>query len=198
MQIKSLKTWLVAINLLLFGLNFTPVLAQVMEVEVMGGGYRLRGPDAISFLNVTASFSQQESIRDIRDLNEQDEESPSSTNALDYVLIEDQNGGNVFNVTVSASNFNSEDKSILNSNFYIKNKNAVSNDIITNNAFSGLSGVALHPDTNDFASLNTERTLFSGDGATPGAWKIFPVFKIVVPAETEPGTYVSTMTFTVI
>jgi hypothetical protein len=198
MQNRSIKIWLVVINLLLFGLTFTPVLAQVMEVEIIGGGYRLRGPDTITFPNVTASFEAQESMRDIRDLHEQNEEDPTSTTASDYVLIEDQNGGNIFDITVSATNLTSEGKTIPNSDFYIKNSNGTGNGIIANNTYSKLTGVALHPDTKDFASLNIERTLFNSDGAAPGAWKIFPVFKIIVPAETAPGTYVSTLTFTVI
>jgi len=200
MKKPAFKTWLIVITLALFGLNFTPVLAQVLEVEVIGGGYRLIGPDTISFPNITASFEAQPSVRDIRDLNEQDEQNPQSTTASDYILIEDRNGGNVFNVTVSADDLANPEtgKTISNSNFFIKNKNGTGQDIIANNASTVLSGVALHTDTNSFASLNIERTLFTGDGSAPGSWRIYPVFKINVPAETIPGTYRSTLTFTVI
>jgi hypothetical protein len=200
MRKNTLKTWLVAINILLFGLNFTPVLAQVLEIEVMGGGYRLRGPDLVTFPNVAASFEEQESVRDMRDLNTQDEEAPSSINPLDYVLIEDQNGGNAFNVSVSAETLvdTSKGQKISNARFYIRNKNGTGSNIVPHNAYSSTEGVTLHTDTNSFSALNVEKTLFNGDGKAPGAWRIFPVFKIVVPGETVPGTYKSTITFTVI
>jgi hypothetical protein len=200
MKNRPLKTWLILITLALFGLNFTPVLAQVLEVEVIGGGYRLVGPETISFPKVMASLEAQSSIQDIRDLNEQDEQNPQSTTASDYILIEDRNGGNAFNVTVKADDFTDQQtgQTISNSNFFIKNKNGKGQDISANNSATSLSGVALHTDTNSFASLNIERTLFTGDGAKPGSWRIYPVFKINVPANTVPGTYRSTLTFTII
>jgi len=196
----KLKTWLVIINLLLFGLNFTPVMAQVMEIEVIGAGYRLRGPDVIQFTSLSASLTAQESTLDIRTLDAQDEEALASTEALDYLAIEDQNGGNVFDVTVSATDLQDAVTlaTIPKANFYVKNKNGTGADIVVDNSYSGLTGVSLNPDTGDFADLNTQRTLFSGEGREPGGWRIFPVLKINVPAETVPGTYTSTLTFTII
>lgn len=200
MRVSKLKNWLLIVNLIFFGLNFTPVMAQVMEVEVIGAGYRLRGPDVIQFTSLPASLAEQESIIDIRTLDPQDEESLESAEANDYLAIEDQNGGNIFGVTVSATGL--EDavsmKVIPNANFYVKNKNGTGADIVVDNGYSGLEGVSLNADTGDFADLGTQRTLFSGEGLRPGSWRIFPVFKIKVPAETLPGTYISTLTFTII
>jgi len=200
MKQGKLKTWLVMINLALFGLNFTPALAQVMEIEVMGGGYRLRGPDVIQFPGVTASLTEVISDRDIRALHAQNEELPASTSALDYLAIEDQNGGNMFDVTVTAENFlePSFGATIANSNFHVKNKNGTGQDIVADNIYTDLTGVSLNADTDDYADLSTQRTLFSGVGRAPGAWRIFPVFRINIPAESVPGTYTSTLTFTII
>lgn len=201
MENGRLKTWLVIINIALFGLNFTPVMAQVMEIEVIGGGYRLQGPDVIQFPNLTATLDAQQSTRDIRDLDAQNEESAETVHAKDFIYISDMNGGNAFNVSVSSTDL--EDavihKTIPKANFYVKNKNGTGADIVSANPGQpGLEGVTLTSDTNSFVSLENERILFSGDGQSPGTWKIFPVFKIEIPANTNPGTYVSTLTFTII
>ena len=194
------KIWPVIITLFLFGLNFSPVMAQVMEIEVIGAGYRLSGPDIITFTNLSASLEGQESIVDIRTLNAQNEESPSSTETLDYILVKDENGGNIFDVTVSTTDMQDPHtlSVIPSSNLYIKNKNGTGADIVTENNYSNLTGISLNADTNDFADLSVQRTLLSGDGGQPGAWRIFPVFKLNVPAKTLPGTYTTTLTFTII
>lgn len=188
----------------LFSLNFTPAFAQVMEIEIIGGGYRLRGPDVIAFPDVKASFNGVQSVRDIRDLNEQDEELLSNSEPLDYIVIEDQNGGNPFQVTVSATNFTNETNSFSNANFEIKNANDEpgvedTDDIIPANPQTTTEGVSLHSDTDHYTDLSIDRTLFTNSGgSTPGAWRIFPVFRINVPGETPPGIYHSTITFTII
>lgn len=187
-------------TLFLVGLNFSPVMAQVMEIEVIGAGYRLSGPDLIRFTNLSASLEGQESIVDIRTLNAQNEESSASTEALDYILVKDENGGNIFDVTVSTTDMQDQTTMavIPSSNFYIKNKNGSGADIVLENNYSNLTGISLNADTNDFADLGTQRTLLTGNGGQPGAWRIFPVFKLNVPAKTLPGTYTSTLTFTII
>jgi hypothetical protein len=201
MQKNRLKIWLVLINLVLFGLNFTPAMAQVLEIEVLGGGYRLKGPDVIGFSSLSASFAPQESIRDIRDLDPQNEETSSSAEAKDYLYIGDLNGGNAFNVGVDATDLedSTTHETIPSTYFQIRNKNGTGADIVANNAAQpSLEGVSLNADTNDFASLDYQRILFSGEGRQPGAWRIFPVFKIKIPASKNPGTYTSTLTFTII
>jgi len=201
MENGRLKTWLVIINVALFGLNFTPVMAQVMEIEVIGGGYRLQGPDVIQFPNLTATLEAQQSTRDIRELDAQNEESSGTDQAKDYLYISDMNGGNAFNVSVSSTDL--EDaiihKIIPKTNFYIRNKNGTGTDIVSaNTGQPGIAGVSLNSDTDSFVSLGNDRILFSGNGESPGSWKIFPVFRIEIPANTNPGTYVSTLTFTII
>jgi len=47
MQTRKLKNWLLAITLGLFSLNFSPVFAQQMLIQVVGGGYRFDGPTQI-------------------------------------------------------------------------------------------------------------------------------------------------------
>lgn len=190
----------------LFLANFSPVIAQVMEIEVIGGGYRLRGPDIIEFDEVIASFSSVISEKDIRDLDPQDEEDLGNMDALDYLAIEDQNGGNPFQVSVSATDFSSGTHSFPSSALEIKSSNGdgdTADDIIPENNQTTELGVSLPRvllpgDSEGFESLETQRTIFTSEGRAPGIWRIFPVFRITVPAGTAPGTYNSTITFTII
>lgn len=185
---------------ILFALNFSPVFAQVMQIEVIGGGYRLRGPNLIQFPNATASFSNVQTVRDIRELNAQDETNTSNTNASDYIAIVDQNGGNPFQVGVSATNFIAGSNNFANTNLEIKNAdgNGATNDIIAENARTSLNGVQLDSGTESYTNLGTQRILFTSQGRAPGAWRIFPVFRLTIPGGTAPGTYNSTLTFTII
>lgn len=198
MKNKYIHKLLLPITLALFALNFSQAFAQVMEITVIGGGYRLRGPDVITFGSVTASFSSTVSTSDIRDLDAQGEEIIGNNEALDYLAIEDQNGGNPFQVTVSATNFTAGTNSIDKSNFEIKNANGTGSNITTENASTSLIGTQLDSSTNSYVNLGSQRVLFTSQGRAPGAWRIFPVFRLTVPANTPPGTYASTLTFTVI
>ena len=189
------------VTLVLFLANFTPVIAQVMEIEVIGGGYRLRGPDVIEFGSVAASFSTVQSEKDIRDLDSQNEEDVSNTEALDYLAVEDQNGGNPFQVTISATDFSSGANSFSGSALEVKNANGdgdTNDDIISENAQTSKLGVTLPSSSANFTNLGTQKTLFTSEGRAPGIWRIFPVFRINVPSGTPPGTYNSTITFTII
>lgn len=200
MQNNPLHKILLVATFGLFMLNFSPVLAQVMEIEVLGGGYRLRGPDVISFDDVTASFTEGTSIRDLRDLDAQNEESLANGNALDYIAIEDQNGGNPFVVAVSATDFASDSNDFANTNFEIKNANGdgdTTDDIIPENSQTTETGVQLDASTDSYIDLSAQRVLFSSEGRAPGAWRIYPVLRINIPAETPPGAYSSTLTFTI-
>ena len=212
MKNTTINKLLTTVTLGLFTLNFSPVFARVMIIDVLGGGYRLRGPYVLQFADVTASFSAQQTTLDIRDLNAQDEESLSSAEALDYIVIEDLNGGNAFDVSISADTLTTDPDvlpvyTISSDNFYIKNNCANgtntcagnSANFVADNATSTLDNISLSSSTNDFVAMPTSspQTLFTSEGRAPGAWRIFPVFRIEIPANTLPGDYTSTVTLTI-
>jgi hypothetical protein len=206
MQKNNNKIWLIPVALALFILSAANVFAQVMEIEVVGGGYRLKGPDILQFESVTAGFTQQEKEIYIGDLDPQNEKSgPSALSALDFLLIEDQNGGTPFDVAVSATALTISGTAVSipneldgSSGLMIKNSNGVAPEIVAHNVQTTLDGVSLNSATNDFVSMGEQQALFSSKGYAPGAWRIFPVFKTVIPAETAPGVYISTLTFTIV
>lgn len=190
---------MLALTLILFSLNFTPVLAQQMLVQILGGGYRLDGPSLIDFTaqtaSVTAVTTSERSIRDIAD-------------AKKYLLITDENGGSTFNIQISASSplENPDGKQIALDNFLVKNISGTGNNIDT---IEGLSdGLTLNTDLNDYFEdpptnsipndLSETRVLATGTGQQPGQWKIYPGFRIDIPAATALGTYETTVTFTII
>ena len=207
MRKNNHKFWLIIATLSLFCLNCGIVFAQVMDIEVVGGGYRLKGPIIIGFPDVEASFDAQTTTRDIRDLDVQDETSLANAEARDFILIEDQNGGNQFNVSVSAGEMTDDDSGISIANqddpslsgIFIRNadSNVGTANIIANNAQTSLSYVSLNADTDDFATLAAARTLFSSEGTAPGSWRIFPLLQVEIPANTPPGIYTTTLIFTI-
>jgi hypothetical protein len=208
MQKNNHKLWFLLITIILFGFNCGNVFAQVMDIEVLGGGYRLKGPSVIEFPNVTASFNEQNTTVDIRSLDAQDATGIANTDAKNFLWIEDQNGGNQFTVTVSADELTDASSTISIPNddtpnqlsgMFVKNAddNGGTADIIANNSQSSLNFVSLSPDTNTFQGLAATRALFSSLGTTPGSWRIFPVFKSQIPANTPPGTYTTTLIFTI-
>lgn len=81
--------------------NVTPIFAQTLEIEVLAGGYKLRGPSTINFASVSASKNTNQSILNFADLNGTN----STENTNNYLEIIDENGGKPFNVTVSATSF---------------------------------------------------------------------------------------------
>jgi hypothetical protein len=201
MQKNTLNKLILFVTLGLFALNFSPVLAQTMEIEVIGGGYRLRGPDTITFNPVPASFTVTQSVKDIRALDIQNEEDiATATQARDFISVEDRNGGNPFQVTIVASDFTPA--GITAADIEVKNANGVGQFSVCElpNPQWGCNQAAItgNAATDNFASLDTQRVLVDGDGLAPTAWRFFPVFRINVPAETVPGVYTSTLTFTVI
>lgn len=200
MQKTILNKLLLIVTIGLFALNFTPALAQVMQVEVIGGGYRLRGPDVIQFPNATASFSSNQTTRDIRDLNPQNEADPINMTAYDYIAIVDQNGGNPFQVAVSAGIFSNGVSTFSNTNLDVRNAdtNGATANIVAENTQTSLNGVQLDSSTNAYINLGSQRVLFRSQGSAPGAWRIFPNFQLNIPGSTPPGTYNSTLTFTII
>lgn len=182
-----------AISLGLFALNFSPVLAQVMEIEVVGGGYHLKGPETLTFAPVTAQFTDQNSIINIRNTDPDVDE--------EYLEISDENGGRPFSVSVVSYDFESTSpigNTISASSFEIKNKddNGTTTDLDPQSGSSS-SIVSLNTETNSYVSLETSRLLFDGTGVAPGIWRIYPLLRLNIPSGTPPGFYSTVIVFTV-
>lgn len=193
MKNKSMYKLITTISLGLFALNFTPVLAQVMEIEVIGGGYHLKGPETLTFAPVTAQFSDQESTINIRNTDPDIDE--------EYLEISDENGGRPFSVSVVSDNFESTSpagNTIEASNFEIKNKddNGTTTDLDPQSGSSS-NIVSLNSETDSYVSLDTSRLLFDGTGVAPGIWRIYPLLRLNIPSGTPPGVYNTVIVFTV-
>jgi hypothetical protein len=183
---------LILITLGLFSLNFTPVFAQQMLIQILGGGYRLYGTSIITFPAQTASVTgDQTSEISVRDIQVDTDPLPG------YILISDYNGGQAFNVTVSATTLTRQagTEEIPLSNFMIKNTSSVGNTIDTINGRD--DGLTLNAATNSYATFESTRALADGTGQAPGEWKIYPTLQITIPEGQRSGTYESTLTFTI-
>lgn len=172
---------------LFFLFNFLPLAnAQNMEIEVEGAGYRLLGPDSILLPDITASFDEQTSTVDFESL---------TGDGQDLEII-DENGGVPFTVSVSSTALTDGETSISNTNIEIKNYDGDGDSITVVEGSS--DEVDLSADTDAFASLDVARTLFQADSfVSPGQWRIYPSIRVTIPAGTGPGTYTSTLTFTI-
>lgn len=192
------------LTIILFSLNFTQVMAQTMLVQVLGGGYRIVGPDTLPFDPVEASIStvsnSTKSIRSILD------NYPEGSVSEGYLQIEDLNGGSIFNVQISAptdlTNTANATNTITTNNIYVKNVSdpgtGFSGDIETIEGRN--DGISLNPSLNVFTGndLSASRVLATGTGEQPGIWKIFPEFQIEIPAGTPVGSYETQLVFTII
>lgn len=97
MKNKTIKKLAILVSFTTLILNISPVFGQVLEIEVLGGGYKLRGPSVITFSDVASSKSIIPSTLSFADINQT---TPSETH--NYLEIIDENGGNPFDVTVTA------------------------------------------------------------------------------------------------
>jgi hypothetical protein len=195
MKNKIFNISLLIITFTLLVTSTSQVFAQQMVFQVIGGGYRFVGPTTIIFEPIEQSATEtQISVKNIAD--------PS--NQPNYIEIEDQNGGAPFDVRISVTSpFTFNDPipgdeiiypfQIPLTNFFIQNIN-------THTTQEGRAdGFAISEITfGQGVSLANERTLGSGTGQEPGKWRFTPEFKIEVPALTPPGTYSTTVVFTVI
>lgn len=186
-RIKA-NIWLLIITIGLFSLSLTPVLAQQMLVQVVGGGFRFDGPSAITFASVTAQFSDQSGTVAVRNL------SPA------YIEIEDQNGGSTFDVQLSATGAlaktSDPTQTISLANLKARNIDDGSPTLTTVNGRT--DGFTLNSSLNSLTSLSSAVTLGSGSGNQPGKWRFFPEFELTVPSGTTLGTYETTLVFTII
>lgn len=79
--------------------NTAPLFAQVVYLDILGGGYKIQGPSQINFPSVNSSIAE---TNNSLSFNEIGETTPSEADH-NYLKIIDENGGNPFDVTVSAS-----------------------------------------------------------------------------------------------
>jgi hypothetical protein len=189
----SKKTKIISlIGIILFGLNFTPLYAQDMFIDVIGGGYKLQGPGIISLQPKHASFEIQTARADIRN--------PLTVEPaqLPYIEITDENGGNGFTLSVDVTNFTG-DGTISKSSFFLKNCDQSPEQAVCKTTLEGQgSWLSLDPSTDDFVSFGSQSlVLATGSGSAPGKWRIYPSFQLEIPAKTPPGQYTSTITFTI-
>ena len=202
-----LNNWLIAITIGLFSLNFTPVLAQQMLIQVVGGGYRFDGPNTIAFDAVDAAFTSTDSEKSVRAIVAGGYTTPP-VGTDGFISIDDQNGGAEFQVQISASG-NLDNKTIIAvppheiplTNFQVQNISAPilgpGEDITTINGRS--DGLSLNAAFNTYRPISTSpQTLATGTGQMPGEWKFYPQFRIQVPEATALGIYETTLTFTII
>jgi len=82
-------------------LNTSPLFAQTLLLEVLGGGYKLRGPATVNLTSATTSKNSSLSVLNFANIAST---TPNEANR-NYIEIIDENGGNPFDVTVSTSSF---------------------------------------------------------------------------------------------
>ncbi len=205
MQKNKRNIWLVIATLGLFSLNFTPVFAQQMLIQVVGGGYRFDGPSGIVFTPVQAQFSQVDSEVNIRTITGPGgyTNPPNAGTEDGFISISDQNGGAEFQVEVSASGpltkTTSPNETIPLTNFQVKNLTTQINDAFDVQTINGVdSGFSLNGSLNSYTDLTTSRILGTGSGSQPGEWKFYPGFRVQIPSTTPIGVYETTLTFTII
>ncbi len=192
MKIRSLKIWLiVTITGILFCLNFTIIHAQDMYIDIIGGGYKIYGPNTIILPPKPAAFEEQTTRADIRTQVTPDQNIPN------YIEIADENGGNEFDLNVHASGFSGPAK-INNSNFFLKNCDYPESQECITPIEGETEWLNLATATENFAAFGTDPLpLARGSGTAPGKWRIYPSFQLNIPSGTPPGQYSATITFTI-
>lgn len=99
MKKTFLKKLVLSLSVCALITNSAPLFAQVVYLDILGGGYKIQGPSQINFSAVNSSISEISNILSFSDLSQT---TPSEAEH-NYLKIIDENGGNPFDVTVSAS-----------------------------------------------------------------------------------------------
>ena len=105
MKQAVLKKLITLVSFLLLIGNATPLFAQLVELEILGGGYKLRGPTEISFPTQTTTTSTRTGIVSFSDIGDT---TPSQAD-FNYLMVIDENGGNPFDVTVTTTELKRND-----------------------------------------------------------------------------------------
>ncbi len=207
MKTKIIKLVVFIASIAVMLANIAPIFANTLEIEILGGGYKLRGPEEILFGNVTAQISDFDSELNFRDIEIETVDTLIEDGALTII---DENGGSEFSVTVSATHLKRDlgggstancttdpEDCILRSNFFIKNQDdsGTTEDLTT--VYGDAGDFSLDASTDSYADLTGTNTLGNGTGVAPGMWKIYPSLRITVPAGQKPGSYLSTLSFTI-
>jgi len=201
---NKFKFGFLVISTLSFIFFVNQVLAQQMLLQVVGGGYRLDGPNQIMFTPVVSSTIATPSEISIRTITSGGYREPPGASEDGFIGIEDYNGGSPFELHVQVTD---TEHGLINdtyptlyeiplSNFYVKNNSGTGEAITTINGRT--DGISLAAQTDNYIDLTQERILVSGTGQQPGIWKIYPGFKIEIPSSTPSGTYTTSITFTII
>jgi len=183
---------LAIISVAAFLLNYTPLYAQEMFVDVVGGGYRLVGPNVVLLESKQSAFKDQYAYANIRTPVTEDSDS------VKYIEIADENGGSGFSLSVEVSDF-AGPVTINKNRFELKNCDQPASDATCKTILEGLdSALTLVSTTNDYTAFGSgPLPLANGSGVAPGKWRIYPSFRLNIPSGTPPGDYSSTITFTI-
>jgi len=212
MNKKTLKKLMITISVLGIFINISSAFAQTLEIEILGGGYKLRGPDQLTFSNISTGFTESVSMLNFFDLSTTTIDPVENPDGKGSLIIIDENGGSQYNVTVTASQltYNVPGRggpvfTIPKSSFRIKNTDDThsSFDIINGSTDDFQLTTLNNTDTEGFAKFSTNDiddvtvTLANGLGKAPGRYRIYPKLKIVIPSGQHPGTYTANLTFTI-
>lgn len=200
--------------------------------EITTGNFTLQAPSTINFqtaeVSVTTDQTKTISIRHTNDGTcgttcgpTQDQNCPCGGDPIKYLEITDERGGQEFNLTVSATNFTSEEDHktyITNSALKIRNWDQDTTNITNTNCstanpstcFTTVSTsleddkttMTLSNDTENFVSLDQVRTLATKPATSAenpkeiGKWRIYPEFQLTIPPIIPTGNHTATITFT--
>lgn len=175
-----------------FLLNFSPLHAQEMFIDIVGGGYKMLGPNNVQLEAKQAAFQDQYAYANIRTPIVEDPDN------VKYIEISDENGGNGFSLSVEVTDFNGP-VNIGKNNFELKNCDQVPTDPTCKTTIEGTAGaLTLDTSTNNYTAFGEgPLPLANGSGEAPGKWRIYPSFRLNVPSGTPPGDYSSIITFTI-
>lgn len=100
MKITHIKKIALVLGCITLLSNATPLFAQIVELHVLGGGYKIYGPSQINFAEASTSAFPSTQQADMRDILL--EHQGDGTDSYGMRVI-DENGGNPFDVTVTVS-----------------------------------------------------------------------------------------------
>ncbi|MCC6643472.1 hypothetical protein IT411_01875 [Candidatus Peregrinibacteria bacterium] len=93
------KKLILATSIISLLINASPLFAQVLSLEILGGGYKLRGPSEINFTSLSSSTSSNTNQLSFADVGNT---TPGQAEN-NFLKVIDENGGNPFDVIVSAT-----------------------------------------------------------------------------------------------
>ena len=202
---KIIKKLLIIPALLSILLTFSYSFAQTLEIEVLGGGYKLKGPNELIFNEKTASLGETESTLNFSEISVTSVDIIENPEGIGSIIVIDENGGNEYSVTVSATLLTKSAgatpaSSIPATNFRIRNydDNYATFTIINGESDDFELSTLSNQDPDGFQSFSDGTiTLANGFGKAPGRYRFFPKLKIVIPAGQRPGQYNASLTFTI-